>query len=119
MPSDRTPADTGPAPGEDAGGAGSVVVGLDPSSPAGITLAKVRPNPELRARLDAFAEDLQRVNESLARVAPAVQRAAQVMGESLRAVREQSYDPRYAPPVRDAMHWTPPADGEETPPCPA
>lgn len=29
------------------------------------------------------------------------------------------YDPRYAAPVRDAMRWTPPPDGEETPPCPA
>lgn len=119
MPSDRTPAHTGPAPGEEAGDAGSVVVGLDPSSPAGIALAKVRPDPELlRARVDSIAHLFTQFSENLARTGPAVDQALRDLGESLRAVREQSYDPRYAPPVRDAMRWTPPADGEETPPCP-
>jgi hypothetical protein len=80
MPSDRTPGSREPAPDQEGQEAGSVVVGLDPSSPAGVAAM-----------------------------------AAADLGALFGLGRP--YDHRYAPPVRDAMRWSPPADGEETPSC--
>lgn len=115
MPPDRTPADREPAPGSEPG-AGSVVVGLDPATPAGVTLFKVRPAPEaLVERLDAFAAVFQQFRENLARSAHSPVRAGLEMRRSMEGTRAASY----TRPSGDAMHWSPPADGEETPPCPA
>ncbi len=105
MPSDRTPAATEPAPGADAESAGSVVVGVDPSTSDGVAIVSVNPErvEALRQRLQEAGEGFQRMRGSLAAASSAF----------------RQYDPRYAPPVRDAMRWSPPADGEEIPPCPA
>lgn len=92
MPPDRTPADPEPARrAENAEGAGSVVVGLDPSGPSGIAVLNVVVD----------VEPLREFGGSWERAVPI------------------AYDPRYAPPIRDAMRWSLPAEGEETPPCPA
>jgi hypothetical protein len=68
---------------------------------------------QLAVRLDEVAQSFRALRESFARTAPAMQRSMRRLGESM----ERSRAVRYG--TRDAMNWSPPADGEETPPCPA
>lgn len=118
MPSDRTPADREPAPDHEGQGAGSVVVGLDPSSPAGIVFTRVHVDTELLAeRLDTVAHSFYLVRENVSRMAPVVQQTGREISRSLANMRVAQPMPEYD--ADDAMHWSPPADGEETPPCPA
>jgi len=68
MPPDRTPADREPAHRADGGGAGSVVVGLDPSTPAGISFARAV-DPELLAeRLNTLNAYFEHMREGLEEV---------------------------------------------------
>ncbi len=117
MPPDRTPADREPAHHGDAEGAGSVVVGLDPASAAGIALVRVRPNPELRARLDSLAVVFSAFQDTLTRSAPGIRQALQEAGRAMKAVQVEPPMSEYD--AGDAMRWSPLADGEETPSCPA
>ncbi|MER7487953.1 hypothetical protein ABTY20_19005 [Streptomyces sp. NPDC126497] len=95
-----------------------MVVGLDPATPAGIAFARVHVDPELlRAHLDEVSRNFQRIRENAARMTPIVQRAGREMSRSL---ANMQVDPPISGYDADgAMRWSPPADGEETPPCPA
>lgn len=118
MPPDRTCAGREPAHGTDAGGAGSVVVGIDPATLAGVALFKVRPAPEaLAERVNALAVVFQQFRENLARAGEATERAAYETGRALQGMSAPARMPDYG--VGDAMVWSPPPDGEETPLCPA
>lgn len=121
MPSDRTPADPEPAPGHEAQDAGSVVVGLDPASPAGVAVLHITVDPALvQQRLSEAAVGFQRLRDGLAQAAPAVRE----FGRTWERARNTAYEfggvvPSAATGSADAMRWSPPADGEETPSCPA
>lgn len=132
MPSDRPPADTEPASGVDAEDAGSVVVGLDPSGPAGLAVQLLAVNPGLaQERLDALALTFRTFHESFERSAPAMQarlaeagRALGEFGRSWERARRTEFEfggmvPRVTTSPVDAMRWTPPAEGEGIPSCPA
>lgn len=121
MPPDHTPRDTEPAHGADAEGAGSVVVGLDPATPGGMAaLSIVVDTEQLAERLNEVGRGLQRMRERLVQAAPAVHE----FGRPWEHARSTAFEfGGHPPPVAgsyaDAMRWTPPTDGEETPPCPA
>jgi hypothetical protein len=78
---------------------------------------------------DAFAtvgEMFQRAADTFREVHEAVAQFALAFDASRRTLRETAArlpPPDLVPAVPfgpgDAMHWTPPADGEETPACPA
>jgi hypothetical protein len=116
MPSDRTPRDTEPAHGADAEGAGSVVVGPDPSNPEGVAaVCLTGDTAQLAERLREVGRGLQRMRESLVQAAPGLRE----FGRSWERARSTAFEFEAVTPRGDSMRWTPPADGEETPACPA
>ncbi|MFD8226912.1 hypothetical protein ACFV16_22375 [Streptomyces massasporeus] len=131
MPSDRTPTATEPAPGTDAEDAGSVVVGLDPSGPGALVVHIEVDTAPVQARMDAVTASLRAFRESAERAAPAVQArleeagaAFREFGRSWERARHTAFEfgstaPCILTDPADAMRWSPPADGEEIPPCPA
>jgi hypothetical protein len=131
MPSDRTPTATEPAPGTDAEDAGSVVVGIDPSGPGAVVVHVEVDTAPVQVRLDAVAANLRALRESAERAAPAMQARLEEAGASFRGfgrawerARRTAFEfggatPRVISGSGDAMRWSPPADGEETPRCPA
>lgn len=127
MPPDHTPRDTEPAHGAEAESAGSVVVGPNPSNPDGVTAVCITVDTEqLAERLSEVGRGLQRMTESLRRAAPAVrefgrswERARSTAFEFGGLVTEAAGPPLSEYGAGDGMRWSPPANGEETPPCPA
>lgn len=125
MPPDRTPRDTEPAPGTDAESAGSVVVGPGPSAPGGVAVLHVVVDTEqLTERLNEATRGIQRMGESLMRTTPTLHQALHKFGRSWERARSTAFEfgshvPGAITASGDAMNWSPQADGEETPPCPA
>lgn len=132
MTSPGEPRGNGPASSADGADAGSVVfVGIDPST------WPVRPtDPE---RLNAVVHGIAAMREGVVRVGEAVRQVAEAFDlppefvtgpsvdldaneELIRSTRAEFPDDPYEYGRRyphGPMRWTPPAEGEETPSCPA
>lgn len=122
MPPDPTLHNREPAPDHDGQGAGSVVVGADPAGPCGVVVLHVtaRRTDEYTDRMTAVTEGFQRMRDSLVAAAPGVRRSLADTAAAFQVWSSVS-GPGQGSAVMsdDAMDWSPPADGEETPRCPA